>query len=50
VAWRSDFEIPAYLGPTFRSKQRVTPQTTEVLAAAMECNDHGGIGDRDAAI
>jgi beta-lactamase class D len=45
VAWRSQCKIPAHLGPTFRSKQRVTSQSTEVLTAAMERDDHGGIGD-----
>jgi hypothetical protein len=50
VAWRSDFEIPAHVGPTFWSKQRLAPQTMEVLAAAMERDDHGGIRDRDAPV
>jgi len=50
VTWPSHFEIPAYLGPTFWSKQRLAPQTIEILAAAMERDDHGGIGDSDAPV
>jgi hypothetical protein len=50
MAWPTDFEIPADVGPTFRSKQRITPQATEVLSAAMERDDHSGIGDRDAPV
>jgi hypothetical protein len=50
VARPSHFKIPAHLGPTLRGKQRVTPQATEVLTAAMKCDNHGGIGDRDAPV
>jgi hypothetical protein len=50
VALGRFLENPPYLTQTRWSEQGIRPQAAEILPAALESCDHGGIGDRDQPV